>query len=268
MENKRYSIGFALIVKNEEKTIRKTLESIKWADEIVVVVDDSSNDKTEEIAKEYTDKVYLKKWEGYGKQRNYSLSFVTTDWVFIIDGDEAISDELKNELRNELDEAYDGYEIFREAVMGKQSLKCKYFSSYQNLRLFKNGLVKYTENYIHEHPVFNKEVPNIGRLKNKFFHYFTDLHEWMESLNRYTLLAAERKLFYEKRNYSKTGLILHMFLSPIDIFFITYFKKGGFRDGVIGFAMALSRAYSTAIEYAKIYEMLYLKDKNELNEEV
>ncbi len=255
------TIGFAMIVKNEEATIRMTLESIAWADEIVVVIDSKSSDATESIVREYTDKVYVQEWLGYGKQRNVSLEKMTTDWIFIIDGDEYLSPELAQELRV-CDERYDGYEIYRSIRIGDIHLKGPCHNPY-NLRLFKRSSASYNDNFVHEQLVFH-ESPRIGRLKNKFIHYFLHMHDWLANYNSYTTLEAKKRVVFENKTYSKVGLLCRMWWAFPDMFIVTFIKKKSYRDGVLGIVMSGLRGMYKFLEYVKIYELLYMKSRQSI----
>src|SRR4030067_3236593 len=107
------NISAIVITKNEERNIEQCLKSISWADEIIVV-DSESEDKTVELVKKFTDKVFIKKWEGYVPQKKYALNLVSYEWVFNIDADERISSELKEEIINKEPDSLDGFFIRRK----------------------------------------------------------------------------------------------------------------------------------------------------------
>ena len=92
-------LSVAIITHNEEDNIRGALESVKWADEIVVV-DSGSTDRTQEICREYTDKIYSSEWQGFSEQKNRAVSFTTQPWILVLDADERITEELKKEILN------------------------------------------------------------------------------------------------------------------------------------------------------------------------
>jgi (heptosyl)LPS beta-1,4-glucosyltransferase len=93
----RQTISCAIVVFNEERNIRDCLESAKWMDEIVVV-DAFSQDRTRDICRQYTTRIYQRRWNGFGEQKNFAIDQTTCDWVFILDADERISDELRREM--------------------------------------------------------------------------------------------------------------------------------------------------------------------------
>ena len=115
-------ISVIVITKDEEKNIAECLSSVKWADEIIVV-DAESSDKTVTIAKKFTDKVYLKKWEGYVKQKQYALSQAENDWVFSLDADERVTEELKNEIESTGRTDVDGFRIRRRNFLFSKEIK-------------------------------------------------------------------------------------------------------------------------------------------------
>src|SRR2546422_1482230 len=92
------SIAAVVITKNEERNITACLESLKWVGEIIVV-DAESSDRTVELAKAYTSKVFVRPWPGYGPQKNFAMAQATADWILIVDADERVSDELRDEIQ-------------------------------------------------------------------------------------------------------------------------------------------------------------------------
>jgi len=130
-------ISVTVITKNEEKKIRDCLESVRWADEIIVL-DSLSTDKTTEICREYTDKVYQRPWPGHIEQKNRAIGFTSNKWVLSLDADERITPELEKEIRalQEGGMEFDGYEIPRLVFyMGKPVMHCGWYPA-RKLRLF------------------------------------------------------------------------------------------------------------------------------------
>lgn len=255
------TIGFAMIVKNEEATIRMTMESICWADQIVVVIDSKSTDRTETIVREYTDHVVIQEWLGYGNQRNVSLREMTTDWIFVIDGDEYLSPELREELRLVSDDGYDAYEIYRSIRIGDIHLKGPCHNPY-NLRLFRRDSAFYSDNFVHEQLEFHSPK-KIGRLRHHFVHYFLNIADWIVNYNSYTSLEAKKRVFHEKKRFSRIGLLIRMWWAFPDMFLVTFIKKGSYKDGILGLIMSALRGMYKFLEYVKIYELLFLKRNNE-----
>src|SRR3989344_1403190 len=147
MRNKTLSV--IIIAYNEEKRIEQCLRSVAWVNEIVVVVDDKSTDKTAEISRKYTSKVYLHRFEGYGKQKQFALNHATGEWVLSLDADEVVSLDLRKEITEKIrNPEYEGYHLyFQEVYLGKSMLFKKVGGSE---RLFKRGKGRFMDVHIHE----------------------------------------------------------------------------------------------------------------------
>lgn len=254
------TIGFAMIVKNEEATIRLTLDSIRWADQIVVVIDSKSSDRTESIVREYTNDIIIQEWLGYGKQRNVSLEKMTTDWIFVIDGDEYLTPELQEELQKLADSPYEAYEIYRSVRIGDTHLKGPCHNPY-NLRMFKRNTAYYSDNFVHEQLEFFTS-PNVGKLQHRFVHYFLNIADWIANYNSYTTLEAIKRVIHEKKRYTKIGLLFRMWWAFPDMFIVTFIKKGSYKDGALGCIMSALRGMYKFLEYVKVYELLFLQKKD------
>ena len=141
-------ISVIIITSNEEINIEDCLHSVEWSDEIIVV-DSQSQDKTVEIAKKFTTKVFIKKWEGYSAQKKYALSLAENEWVLSLDADERITPELRDEIKLSIKKDFDGYKIPRENYfLGKHITGCGWNEDYQ-LRLFKKSKTGLTDSLVH-----------------------------------------------------------------------------------------------------------------------
>ena len=174
MTTERSNIEILIPTFNEEINLPHALRSIvEWAD-TVYVVDSESTDRTRQIAEEMGATVVVQKWLGYARQKNWALETLPwkSDWVFILDADEVITPELRDELlaiaRRPVDEiAETGYYINRlTKFLGKPIRHCGYFPSY-NLRFFKKGRASYEDREVHEHMVVEGET---GRLRHLMLH--------------------------------------------------------------------------------------------------
>lgn len=186
---------------NEAKNIGACIESVKWADEIVVV-DSNSKDQTEEIARCNGGEVIQFNWNGkYPKKKNWALENVKwrNEWVLILDADERITPELAEEIQEAVKRSEkDGYFVNRRFMfMGRWIRHCGYYPSW-NMRLFKHKLGRYEkfdvgdtgsgDNEVHEHVVING---SIGYLRSDMLHYaYPDIHTWIEKHNRYSTWEA------------------------------------------------------------------------------
>ena len=240
------SLGCAIITLNEEKKLERTLKSLSFCDEIVIV-DSGSTDKTIEIAKRYTDKVFYQEWLGYGKQKNFAISKLSTDWVLSVDADEVVSDGLKNEILEELkNPSADAYAINIQLVFLGRPLKYGGTFPDYHVRLFKKGRYWFEETDIHE-----GIKAQAKRLKGVVLHYSYDsLSEYFEKFNRYTSLLAAK-------NYKKGRRITK--ISPFLRFWFELFKrfvlKGAFLDGYEGSLYAFISSFYAFVKYAKLLEL-------------
>lgn len=247
------NISVIIITKNEENNIEDCLKSVEWADEIIIV-DAESDDKTVEIAGKYTDRIYIRKWEGYSKQKKYALSLSRNEWVLSIDADERISTELKTEIQKGTDENYDGFRISRKNYfLGKHITGCGWDNDFQ-LRLFKKSMTEITDNLVHESFIVKSAV---GQLKNRILHYsYRTLKDAITKMNNYSSLEAEQK--YRNKNVSPIDFIIH----PASAFIQYFIVKKGYKDGKYGLMVSLLHAMTNMQIYMKMWE---LKNKEKSN---
>jgi glycosyltransferase involved in cell wall biosynthesis len=243
------TISIILITKNEEQNIRKCLSTVVWADEIIVV-DAGSSDATVTKAKELTEKVYVRPWEGYGAAKNFALSKVTSDWIFWIDADERVSDALRDEIRQVLatkDQKAVAFSVPRKAnFLGRWILHCGWYPG-RVIRLFKRGSGRFTESRVHERLEVEGDE---GKLISDLLHY-TDptLSHYFEKLNKYTSLGAE-ELVDERRSFRVSQITIR----PLFTFIRMYFLKLGFLDGLPGFILCVLSSCYVFAKYAKLWE--------------
>ena len=244
-------ISAILITGNEEENIRDCLESIKWADEIIVV-DSESNDKTVEIAKEYTDNIFIKKWEGFSVQKKFALNKANNGWIFSIDADERITPELANEIVDaDLNDA-EGYYIRRENYfLGKMITGCGWGNDYQ-LRLFNKSKTKVTDKLVHEGFVVDGKSL---KLKNTIIHLTNkNLYQAIEKANKYSSLESVEK--YKTKNVSSASIIF----KPIFELYQHFVARKGYKDGVHGLLVSAIHALTKLMVLSKIWEL-----KNRIN---
>ena len=240
-------ISVIIITKDEEKNISDCLKSVEWADEIIVV-DAESTDKTVELAKNFTDKVFVKKWEGYVPQKKYALSLAANKWVLSVDADERITPELKNEILNLSPNNFSGYKIRRRNFLLKKEItSCGWGNDYQ-LRLFEKEKTNMTDRLVHEGFTVDGKV---GKLENPMLHYtFSSFSEYFSKINYYTSLKAE-ELVTQKGKVGGWTIFSH----TLSAFFLFFFTKRGFKDGVYGLIISLLHSVSTMLNYIKLWEL-------------
>ena len=240
-------ISIIVITKDEEKNISDCLKSVEGADEIIVI-DAESNDKTVELAKIFTDKIFTKKWEGYVPQKKYALSLASNEWVLSVDADERITPELKNEILNLSPGNFAGYKIRRKNfLLGKEITSCGWGNDYQ-LRLFKKEKTDLTDRLVHEGFTVDGKI---GKLKNPMLHYtFSSFTEYFNKINYYTSLKAE-ELVKQKGKIGGWTIFSH----TVSAFILFFINKRGFKDGVRGLIISLLHSVSTMLNYIKLWEL-------------
>jgi glycosyltransferase involved in cell wall biosynthesis len=241
-------LSAVVITLNEEKHITDCLESIKWADEIIVV-DSGSTDKTIEICRGYTDQIHAISWQGFGNQKNSGVDLAHFDWILSIDADERVTPELKNEIESILKEEIDcsGFAISRKNYFGNRLiLNCGWFPDY-TIRLFDKRKGRFNPVQVHESVQLTGKR---GWLKESLLHFtYEDISDYLLRMDRYTTLAAQ-DYFSSKRK----GVLVRMITSPPVTFFKMYFLKKGFREGTFGLILCLLYSFYTFIKYAKCWE--------------
>jgi glycosyltransferase involved in cell wall biosynthesis len=243
-------ISVVVITKNEAENIEDCLRSVSWADEIIVL-DDNSSDNTVELAKKYTDKVFSRKMDIEGKHRNYAYSLAKNKWVLSLDADERASAELGKELA----ELFKGpmphvvYNIPIKTYIGSRWIKHAGWYPAPKDRLFDKDRFKYEEVEVHPR-VFYKGT--CGRLKSDIVHYsYKDYHDFLVSLNNQTTLEA-KKWLKERRPVN----FIKMKRKAASRFLKAYVQKGGFKDGLLGFVVSWAGAAYQFMSYIKYKEML------------
>lgn len=242
----KLQISVCIITFNEESNIRACLESVKWADEIIIV-DSFSQDKTIEICKEYTDKIYQIPWEGFGKTKNIALSKATTSWILVLDADERVPQDLREEIVS-IDREQDAFYIPRKSFFGDRWIKYGGWYPDYTIRLIKKGSGLFKEDKVHEALDIKGKT---AYLKNPLEHYtYKDISDFIRRLNRYSGLSAA-----EKTKVSSLTIFFSLFFRPFFRFFKMYFLKKGFLDGKSGFILAVLYAFYVFAKYAKVWEL-------------
>lgn len=228
-----------IIAKDEERNIRRCLESVQFADEIVVF-DSGSTDNTVAIAKEYTEHVFSTDWPGYGAQKQRALSQASKDWVLNLDADESISESLREEILQAIaSDAADAYRIAIQMNFYNQPLK--YTSSpKRHARLFKRANAHFSNDIVHEKIVL-PENARIGKIKNSIMHHsFKDVSHMLYKMNKYSSYSAKTYIINKKKpSFAKT------LTSTSWMFFRCYILQRGFLDGRVGFLFAAYNAQGT-----------------------
>lgn len=234
---------------NEAYNIRGALESVRWADEILVI-DSFSTDETVELAKAFTDNVLQRKYTGPADQKNWAIPQATHEWILLLDADERVTEDLKLEIQTWLAQpeiTYDAFWIGRQNFfMGKKIN----FSGWQGdavVRFFRRSC-RYDDKQVHEE--IDTKGLRIGRLKVKLEHYtFRDSKHFLAKMERYGEWAAQD---YAKKTSKVT--YFHLFWKPLFRFFKHFIFQQGFRDGKVGFIISIIMAWGVFLRYLKILE--------------
>lgn len=234
---------------NEENNIEECLESVKWADEIIVV-DSSSKDKTADIAKKFTDKIFISDTKSFSEKKNFGINKSSGEWILWIDADERVPDALKEEMLQIIsssDNETEVYKINRKSFFINKFIKhCGWYPDY-GIRLFKKQAgIKFTEVRVHEKITYNG---NSGKLKNEIIHY-TDLtfEHYISKLNSYTTSSA-LDLFDNGKKSSVSDIIFR----PVFTFIKMYFLKLGVLDGYMGLVLCTLSSAHVFVKYSKLY---------------
>ncbi len=245
-------ISAVVIAGNEEKNIADCLESVHWADEIIVV-DSESTDKTVEIAKRYTDKVFVRKWEGYASQKNFSMERARNEWVLSLDADERVSPELLEEIKTLDLSGTDGFYIpRRNYFLDKVIRSCGWSPDYQ-LRLFRKSKTTLTPRRVHEGFSVDGKTEY---LKGELVHFtHTTIVGTLTKINEYSTLEAAEKA---DRIYVT---VAKLFFKPLWAFFQHFIIRRGFTDGVHGLMVSMIHAITKTQVYMKIWEIQNARTK-------
>ncbi len=239
-------LSIILITKDESADIRACLESVHWADEIVVV-DAGSRDDTVAICRNYTDKIYIHEdWPGFGAQKNRALSYAIGEWVLSLDADERVSPALRKEIEQALaSPRFDAYAIPRLSTYCGRTMRHSGWWPDHVLRLFKRGCGRFSESRIHERLIV---TGTCGQLHEPLIHEsFRSLEEVLDKVNRYSSESAQ--MLYEQ---GRQGGLRTAIGHGLWTFLRTYFLKAGFLDGREGFMLAVSNAEGAYYRYLKL----------------
>jgi glycosyltransferase involved in cell wall biosynthesis len=228
----RCTLSVAIITHNEEQNLARTLASVAWADQ-VVVVDAHSTDGTAALARSAGAQVIERAWPGFAAQKNFALSQCTGDWILSLDADEEVSPDLAQEMLALLANppAADAFYLpRRNYFLGRAMLRGGFYPDYK-LRLFRRGRASFAERAVHE--TLHCSGPTLHLNGDLLHHAYPTLSSYIEHMNRYSTLGAE-VLLAEKRPVRSLPIFLgRVVLAPAANFFYNYIARLGFLDGRI-----------------------------------
>ena len=254
MEEK-VSLSVVVLTKNEQERIGRCLESAKWADEIIVV-DDESMDNTVEIVRKYTDRILVRRMDVEGRHRNWAYAQAKNLWVLSLDADEIITPELKEGitmvLKNNPKE--NGFTIPRRNYIGDYWVRYGGWYPSPQLKLFRKDKFRYEEVAVHPRAFMDEPC---GHLKSDLIHFsYRSIEDFIAKLNRQTSWEADK--WFKQNKPMRLGRFLWR---TYDRFMRSYFGRHGYRDGFIGFVIAFNAGFYQFLSFLKYREIIQERRK-------
>ncbi len=259
-------LSVAIITLNEEVNLPRTLRSVQWADEIVVV-DSGSTDRTVEIAHSLGATVIQRPWEGFAAQKNFAIAQCSGDWVLSLDADEELSSELQAQIRTLLpsNPPVDAYYLRRRNLFLDRWIKRGGFYPDPKLRLFRRAAANFVkapafeERPVHETMVFAGEASTLDF--DLIHHAYPTLSTYIEHMDRYSSLGSDILIDKGRVSASRLAFIYNIFLIPQLTFHWNYWFRLGFLDGREGLLLHLYHATYTSWKYAKAWDASRRRDR-------
>jgi glycosyltransferase involved in cell wall biosynthesis len=242
------NISVVVLVKNSEKTLKKTLDSLVKFDD-VVVYDNGSTDESKKIASSYKNVNLIEgEFKGFGWSKNKAASFAKNDWVLIVDSDEVVDDELFCALKEQILDEKTVYRLNFKAFYKDIQVKHCGWNNQKIKRLYNKTITKYDDNDVHEDII--TDGLKIKELKGNMEHYsYHSISEFIQKADLYSTLFAKNSVGKKSSSPSKA------FFNALFSFFKTYILKQGFRDGYVGLVIAYSHMVTNFYKYIKLYEL-------------
>ena len=251
------TLSVVLITLNEAANLPRTLASVRWAQEIVVV-DSGSTDGTQEIARGAGARVFEEPWKGFGAQKNAAIGHATGDWILSLDADEEVSTELAREIQTLLagEPESTAYRIPRlNHFLGRPLRHGGYWPD-PKLRLFRRGAARFAERAVHEAmETTGESSAGVGMLKGHVVHHcYPTLEDYIEHMNRYSSLSARMLVESGRAPRSWVGLVWNGVVNPAATFLYNYVFRLGFLDGRAGLLQHLNHSVYIHWKYAKAWQ--------------
>ena len=242
------TVSAVLIAHNEAHRIERCLESVRWADEIIVVVSQQTTDTTAEIANRFSNKVLVRRFEGFSDQRAWADQQATGDWILSVDCDEVVPTELAHEIRETLTAPrFQAYRVpHLDYMFGKWIRHGGWYPQYHT-RLYERRLGRWDRD-VHERVSI---AAPLGILRHPILHYSHGrVADWVGKMARYTSLEAEA-MHRSGARMTLTGLLVE----PPLYFGYKYFWQQGWRDGMHGLALALLLGCYRMVRNLKLWDL-------------
>ena len=252
-EARRQTVSVAMIATNEERNLARTLEGVRWVDE-VVIVDSGSTDRTPEIARAYGAKhSFHRDFRGHAEQKNVAIRQCTSEWILLLDGDEVVTPELRAEIEAELHAPkYEAYWIPRLNLFLTRWMRHGGLYPDEKLRLFRRGAAEVQEDIgPHGTPQYGEGK---GRFREPLRHYgYPDFAGYLDHMNEYSTGTAEA-LGRRTARMPEWLLLVQSVVNPVFGWVKNYLLRGGFLDGSEGLMFHLNHAVYVHWKYAKVWE--------------
>ena len=239
-------LSVVVVCRNEEANLARCLESVRFADDIVVA-DSRSTDRTTEIARQFGARTFTIDWSGFGSAKQFAVDQAAGEWILSIDADEALSPGLADEIRGIVAStpSCDGYDMPRLTNFLGRWIRHSGWYPDRVLRLFRKGRGQFTEATVHEALVVNGPV---GHCRHDLRHYsYPTLELYFEKFNRYTTLGAEQAFARGER-----ASVFDLTIRPAAALVKHYISKAGFLDGIEGLMISVLSSCAVLVKYAKL----------------
>jgi len=251
----RARLSAVILTKNAEDCVRDCLESVKWADEIIIV-DGYSTDSTVDICRKYTDRIIKSEFKGFANERNLGIDNSTGDWILQLDADEVVTAALREAIGRILESPgpYAGYKFRRKNYFLGHPMRYGGWYHY-SAHFFKKGSAGY-EGLVHERLKLNGEQ---GTIEAEVEHRpFQSMSQFISRQNRYTDYEA-KDILAEKGILDKRTVLGNLYFKPTRLFWKLYIKKQGFREGKYGLIFSIMYSFVHFLKWAKYWELTYGK---------
>lgn len=254
-------LSIIVIARNEQETIKTCLESVKWADEIIVI-DNGSKDKTADIAKDSGARVLNFESDDFSKTRNRGMEEAKGDWVLYVDADERVLTPLKDEILELINSQKSAYAVSRKNIIFGEEVS---YGPYKNdwvIRLFKKSNFETWVGKVHEYGKFSGEL---GYIKNSLLHLtHRDLNHFMLKALEWSKIDAKLRLDADHPKMTKLRFIRILTTQ----FFVELIKRKGLFGGTVGIVDSVLQVFSFYMTYVRLWEMQQQKPINEVYKEI
>jgi glycosyltransferase involved in cell wall biosynthesis len=250
-------LSVAIVTFNEEDNLARTLASVSWANQIIVV-DSGSSDRTIDIARSFNSTVIERPWPGFAAQKNFAIAQCTSDWILSLDADEELSPALQEEIRRTLSSqpSVDAFYLNRRNLFLGRWIKRGGFYPDAKLRLFRRDLPappQFEDRPVHETIRFHGPTATLSA--DLIHHAYPTLSSYIEHMDRYSSLGARILANKGRTSANPFTFLAHILIVPILGFTWNYIFRLGFLDGREGLLLHLYHASYTSWKYAKAWEL-------------